>query len=303
MHRAGKNIAEEILEDAQLGMVARGNSADDASFGPHRGKVWEQLRKHFPEKMDPSRLEGEMLGEGECPTKFLHSFQRKWKDATGSVWNANDTTRSLFKMMVKKAMPPEVQTRLDSVVGLMKMEWPLFSEHIVHHVENYKKEKRKEKEVNTHLVNKLTQLQLNELTKPKKDKAKPQAPVITVGEIQPTSQAPTPPAPIPRQPPQNPQRATPETNAATPLPPIHVHVNQPPPYNAQDGNYWPRGRPGMRGRQGRYRGRGGMFQQNLSHAQSTPNLAPLQQQPQMRDDVCWGCEQPGYRRRDCPVNP
>ncbi len=44
--------------------------------------------------------------------------------------------KGLFKMMVKKAMPPEVQKCLDNVVGFMKMEWPQFSEYIVHHVES-----------------------------------------------------------------------------------------------------------------------------------------------------------------------
>ena len=170
-------------------------------------------------------------------------------------------------------------------------------------VDRRTRRQRKQEEVNRHLVNKLTQLQLNELTEPKKDKTKPQAPVSTVGEVQPVSQPTTPTVPVPVQPPLNPQRTTAETNNATPMPPIHVHVHQPPAFHAQDGNYRPRGRPGMRGRQGRYRGRGGMFQQNLGHAQSTHNLAPPQSQPQTRKDICWGCNQPGHRRRDCPVNP
>lgn len=79
--------------------------------------------------------------------------------------------------MVKK--PPEAQKRLDNVGGggLTKMEWSLFSEHIVHHVENHRREKQETK---------LTQLQIGELVKQKKDKekAKTQAPVVTVARSQ-----------------------------------------------------------------------------------------------------------------------
>ena len=168
MHVAGKHITDEILDNAGLAMAARGHTVDSVGFDGHRPRVWEHLRRHYPEKMDPSKLEGEMLKDEECPTKFLHNFQRKWKDETGSAWNVNDTTKNLFKLMVKKTMPAEVQKCLDGVVGLMKMDWPLFSEHIVHHVDNHRRENRQNEEVNKQLANKLTQLQLGELTKQKK---------------------------------------------------------------------------------------------------------------------------------------
>lgn len=35
----------------------------------------------------------------------------------------NIATENLLKIMVKKAMPQEVQKRLDAVVGLAKMPW------------------------------------------------------------------------------------------------------------------------------------------------------------------------------------
>ncbi|KAL7382099.1 hypothetical protein ABVT39_016920 [Epinephelus coioides] len=86
-------------------------------------------------------------------------------------------------MMVKKAMPEKggVQRRLEDVVGLMKMDWPLFSEHIVYHVELYRKDKKKKDEEDKQLANKLTQLQLGELSKlvkKEKEKSKTQAPMV-----------------------------------------------------------------------------------------------------------------------------
>ncbi|KAL7384178.1 hypothetical protein ABVT39_025661 [Epinephelus coioides] len=160
MYVAGKQTTKEILTDAGLNAAFGTNLNDGVEFGRYRSRVWEQLRKHYPAKRDPSKLEGETMREDECPSKFLHNFQKRWKEETGEAWNANKTTQSLFKMMVKKAMPEEVQRRLEGVVGLMKMEWPLFTEHIVHHVELYKKDKRKKEEDDKQLANKLTQLQL-----------------------------------------------------------------------------------------------------------------------------------------------
>ncbi|KAL7401359.1 hypothetical protein ABVT39_026909 [Epinephelus coioides] len=180
MYVAGKQTTQEILTDAGLTAAFGTNINDGVEFGRYRSRVWAQLRKHYPAKRDPSKLEGETMGEDECPSKFLHNFQKRWKEETGEAWNANKTTQSLFKMMVKKAMPEEVQRRLEGVVGLMKMEWPLFTEHIVHHVELYKKDKKKKEEDDKQLANKLTQLQLGELSKQvkkEKEKAKIQAPM------------------------------------------------------------------------------------------------------------------------------
>ncbi|KAL7375428.1 hypothetical protein ABVT39_017142 [Epinephelus coioides] len=163
MYVAGKQTTQEIVTDAGLTAAFGTNINDGVEFGRYRSRVWAQLRKHYPAKRDPSKLEGETMGEDECPSKFLHNFQKRWKEETGEAWNANKTTQSLFKMMVKKAMPEEVQRRLEGVVGLMKMEWPLFTEHIVHHVELYKKDKKKKEEDDKQLANKLTQLQLVQL--------------------------------------------------------------------------------------------------------------------------------------------
>ncbi|CAK6964818.1 uncharacterized protein LOC124463065 [Scomber scombrus] len=210
MHVAGKHTAEEIFLNANLALVVTENQADHIGFNGFRGNVWTQVRNQYPEKMDPSKLEGEILKDGECPAKFLRTFQTKWREETGNVWNINDTTKSLFKVMVKKAMPQEVQKRLDNVVGLMKMEWPLFSEHLIHHVETIRKDKLREEEANKCLTNKLTQLQLQELSmKQKKDKM--QAPMITM-EQTPAQTTATMALQSPTGPSSQPQMQTPQTS-------------------------------------------------------------------------------------------
>ncbi|KAL7392045.1 hypothetical protein ABVT39_018759 [Epinephelus coioides] len=106
---AGKQTTLEIFTDARLSAAIGSNAYNDESFGHHRSRVWQQLRAHYPAKRDPSKLEGETMADDECPSKFLHNFQKRWKEETGEAWNANKTTQSLFKMMVKKAMPEDVQ--------------------------------------------------------------------------------------------------------------------------------------------------------------------------------------------------
>ncbi|KAL7400975.1 hypothetical protein ABVT39_021042 [Epinephelus coioides] len=249
MYVAGKQTTKEIFTDAGLNAAFGTNVNDGVEFGGYRSRVWEQLRKHYPAKRDPSKLEGETMGEDECPSKFLHNFQKRWKEETGEAWNANKTTQSLFKMMVKKAMPEEVQRRLEGVVGLMKMEWPLFTEHIVHHVELYKKDKRKKEEDDKQMASKLTQLQLGELSKlvkKDKEKAKVQAPMVMATQA----------APQGGQPQAPPQPALADSNAAgndTAVNATHHHHYYQPQVPRGSGSQRPprgRGRGGNRGWRG-----------------------------------------------------
>ena len=71
MHVAGKHTTGDILTQANLQLLVAGNRVDDVGFGGFRNDVWRELRKHFPEKMDPTKLEGEALKEGECCNYFL----------------------------------------------------------------------------------------------------------------------------------------------------------------------------------------------------------------------------------------
>lgn len=150
----------DIFTAAKLPQVIDSNMADHVGFGGHRSVRWAEVSKLYPEK-SYSKLEGETLKDNVCPSKFLHTFQRRWREETGSACNTNLTTERLFKLMVKKAPPPQVQKCLDEVVGLMTMQWSLFSEH----VELYRKEQKEKEEQARQLSNKLTQL--GELTKNK----------------------------------------------------------------------------------------------------------------------------------------
>lgn len=144
----GQHTTDEIYTEAGIQAVPHTSDYDSTSFDRIRTRTWDALRAKYPSRMDPSKLERECLKDDVSPLQFLHEFQRKWKNETGSEWNANESSRSLFMMYVKNAMPKEVQNKLNGVVGLMKLEWPIFSEHIVHYVDVYRAEKRALEEQN-----------------------------------------------------------------------------------------------------------------------------------------------------------
>ncbi|KAL7395678.1 hypothetical protein ABVT39_021217 [Epinephelus coioides] len=319
---AGKQTTQEMLNEALLGLAVTSNEYNDEDFGTHRNTVWQQLRRQYPERRDPTKLEGETLSENECPSKFLHTFQRRWKEETGEAWNANQTTKSLFKMILKKSNTRR-STTADGVVGLMKMDWPMFSERIAHHVEHYRKEKKKQEEDNKQLATKLMQLQLGELSKLAKnetEKAKIQAPVVMANQAMPQAAQPLPAPQMAEQiPPTDPKtRGYPPANAT------HYHYYYyPQRAGGNNGSQRPprgQGRGGPRegpSGQGGWRGGpnfppGPWPPQQQTYQQATPyqQTGPEQMNteypgvnPAALDNLCWGCSQPGHRWRECPVNP
>ncbi|RCU32530.1 hypothetical protein DVA81_19750, partial [Acinetobacter baumannii] len=76
MYLAGKTFTEEIFQAAGLPAVVVGNTVDSVRFGGFRNGICAELRRPYPEKMN---------------------FPRRWRDETGSAWNVNNTTQSLFK--------------------------------------------------------------------------------------------------------------------------------------------------------------------------------------------------------------
>ncbi|KAL7394422.1 hypothetical protein ABVT39_025917 [Epinephelus coioides] len=212
-------------------------------------------------------------------------------------------------MMVKKAMPESVQRRLEDVVGLMKMDWPLFSEHIVHHVELYRKDKKKKDEEDKQLANKLTQLQLGELSKlvkKEKEKSKIQAPVVTATQAAPPTIQPQ--APL-QPPPTDPNAMGKETS--TNATHDHYYYQQIP--RAGGNQRTPRGRgcggPGGNAPSttfmGGWKGGRNYIPGNHHVFQDAPNQPPGPPHvgagypganPAPPDNQCWGCGQPGHIR-------
>lgn len=164
-------------------------------------------------------------------------------------------------------MPPEVQKSLENVIGLMKIYWDTFAEHIVPHVDEHRKEKRAHKEQTNQLAIELTHLQLTELTNRQRKTKAPvqvQAPVMTAAPPQLEG-------PVHKQ----------QTEAQVPpLPPIHVNANQP------GGNYRPQHKCGrLRARGGRDMRVGWRGRPQSAHYTQPPFSKPSFCQQQTRSKI------------------
>ncbi|KAF5894257.1 uncharacterized protein DAT39_016022, partial [Clarias magur] len=87
----GKVKTTEILNKAGLKAATGQNTGNRLVFGQFRNKVWNALRKAYPTKMDPGKLESVTLKEDENVVKFINDFETKWREETGGSWDQTET--------------------------------------------------------------------------------------------------------------------------------------------------------------------------------------------------------------------
>ncbi len=127
--------------------------------------MWQALRAEYPIRLDPKSLKGEQLGETENPTTYAQRQLKIWKQKTERSPEGDPLMATLFRNAVIDAMPQAVKSRLEDVVGLNSKTHKEFCNHVSHAVEQYRKNEQKLKNQEKELQRKLTQLQLEELTK------------------------------------------------------------------------------------------------------------------------------------------
>ncbi|XP_053335814.1 glutamic acid-rich protein-like [Clarias gariepinus] len=76
----GKNKTTEVLQEAGMPPEAEDARYDHYPLGPNRNAIWGALRKMYPTKMDPGRLETIKLAEEENVVKFIQNFQDAWRE-------------------------------------------------------------------------------------------------------------------------------------------------------------------------------------------------------------------------------
>ncbi|XP_072924035.1 uncharacterized protein [Hemitrygon akajei] len=152
---------------------------DGANFDPVYQRVWQALRKLYPPRVDPKALEGELLGDTENPAAYVENQLKRWRLETEQEVENNLFLNSLFRQSILDAMPPQVKSKLEEVVGLSSLTPRAFSDHVVHAVEKYRRDKRKLAEQQEEVQRKLLQMQLEELKKKDKGKSKKMLPATT----------------------------------------------------------------------------------------------------------------------------
>ncbi|GCC38026.1 hypothetical protein chiPu_0016537 [Chiloscyllium punctatum] len=87
-------------------------------FDRVRQNVWQSLRDCYPPKMDPQALRGDPLGESENPAAYLEKQLKKWKLETEQDIETNQLLTTMFRNSIIEAIPSQVRSRLEEVVGL-----------------------------------------------------------------------------------------------------------------------------------------------------------------------------------------
>jgi hypothetical protein len=276
----GASKMNDILKQSGLLHAVDRPEADGISFDKHRHDIWRVLRAEYPMQTDPSCLKGEPMGEAENPTTYIQKQLRRWKEELERDPEQDRVLTALFRTAIVEAMPAPVKLKLEDVVGLNSKSHKEFRDHVVHAVEQYRKQELKMKNQEKELQRKLTQMQLEELLNKKKkiqavqkeDTSAVMAPVNTSVPV-------NPPAPMNMTAPAN-QIVTAQ---APPAGPSNIPQGQPPvviylkPEQANNRN-WNRPQQGGRGR--------GRFNNN-----------------QQKPGICWRCNQPGHFKKDCPSSP
>ncbi|KAL0147589.1 hypothetical protein M9458_057095 [Cirrhinus mrigala] len=281
----GASKMNDVLKQSGLLQAVDRPQADGVSFDKHRRDIWKTLRAEYPMQTDPGFLKGEPMGEAENPTTYIQRQLRRWKEELERDPEQDKVLTALFRTAIVEAMPAAVKAKLEDVVGLNSKSHKEFRDHVVHAVEQYRKQELKIKNQEKELQRKLTQLQLEELINKKKkvqavqkeDQPVVMAPVNTSVPVNPS-------ATVNVQPPAN------QTMAAQAAPAGPVSATQGPapvviylkPDQSNNRNWNRQQQQGGRGR--------GRFNNNQQRVGGPPG-------------VCWGCNQPGHNRRDCPINP
>ncbi|KAL0152317.1 hypothetical protein M9458_052040 [Cirrhinus mrigala] len=161
---------EEILQTASLDRAVNSHNMDGIIFDVFRPAVWQALRAECPIRLDPKSLKGDELKETENPTTYFQRQLKRWKQETEGNPETDPLMATLLRQAVIDAMPPAVKCRLEDVVGLNSKTHKEFCDHVSHAVEQFRKNEQKLKNQEKELQRKLTQLQLEELTKKNKKK-------------------------------------------------------------------------------------------------------------------------------------
>ncbi|KAK3507317.1 hypothetical protein QTP70_013795 [Hemibagrus guttatus] len=239
----GKAKMIEIFQNVNLKKEAEGQIYDPRSFGPHHNSICHSLRDSYPTRADPGRVEKIKMEEDESVAEFVLKLQKAWTEEMGGAWDETAASQTLFRMMVKKALPMEAQDQLDTVVGLSTMAWPTFEANIIHYVELHRRKEREAKKAADNLVMQLHKAQLSELARNKQDimekkkgekSVAKQAAVLVAQPVAPPVAQPALPMPQPAvmtqaMPIVPPQQMQPVYYASQPLtmyPPVRKHLPQ-----------------------------------------------------------------------------
>lgn len=150
---------EEISQRAGINCYV-GTSVNEL-FAANRGRMWRSLKDIFPTNVHPDNIQIEPLGRDENSCAYVSLCIRC---VTGHDPDDSQMEQSILQAKIQKGLPAPVRSNLAGVVGLGSMTKCVYTDHVAHQVELYRKKEHDLKEQDQEALRKITQLQLTDNT-------------------------------------------------------------------------------------------------------------------------------------------
>ncbi|XP_075943359.1 uncharacterized protein LOC142946133 [Anarhichas minor] len=167
----GIHAMGEILQKAGLNRYVGTAVNDSELFAANRGQVCRALKDTFPTNVHPDNILIEPLGQEENPRAYVSRVHQVWRNVTGNDPDLNQMERSILRARIQKGLPLPVRSKLAEVVGLGSMTKGVYTDHIAHQVELYRKKEHDQKDQDQETLRKLNQIQLTDNRKMEKKQA------------------------------------------------------------------------------------------------------------------------------------
>ncbi|KAF0039027.1 hypothetical protein F2P81_009511 [Scophthalmus maximus] len=128
----GVPAMEEILQKAGLNRYVGTAVNDPELFAASTGRMWRALRDTFPTNVHPDNI----LIESRAYVSRVHQV---WRNVTGNDLDLSQMEQSTLRAKLQKGLPLPVRSKLAEVVGLGSMAKGVYTDHIAHQVELYRK--------------------------------------------------------------------------------------------------------------------------------------------------------------------
>jgi len=156
----GVNVLGEILQKAGLNQYVGTSVNDSDLFAASRGQMCRALKVTFPTNVHPDNIIIQPLGEEENPRAFVSRSHQVWMNVTGNDLDLRRMDQSILRTKILMGLPIAVRNKVKEVVGLGNMKNSVYTDHIAHQVELYRKRGDDLKEQDRETLRKLNHLQL-----------------------------------------------------------------------------------------------------------------------------------------------
>ncbi|CAJ1053460.1 uncharacterized protein LOC118470224 isoform X1 [Xyrichtys novacula] len=167
----GVPAMEEILQRAGLNRYAGTAVNDPELFAACRARMWRSLKDVFPTNVHPDNIIIEPLGPQENPRAYVSKAHQIWRNITGNDPDMHQMEQSILRAKIQKGLPQPVRNKLEEVVGLGSMTKGIYTDHIAHQVELYRKKENKQREHDQEILRQLNHIHLGDSKNKKKKQA------------------------------------------------------------------------------------------------------------------------------------